>query len=282
MKTTVLAVAFLSLLALPGEALAVGDVVTLAEAALSDRIPVTTDKREAKLLGKALSSLEAYRGVNDKADLRALTRAVKKIVAGRSPDADVMALPNQFRIGLSELSETERYAAMEAYTGPQDEKDRKKVAKRVHKAWGRSGAAEHHWRRSPGKGAKTYQKAILGFQKARALAEKLTEPGSNHLKVCVFEGTLWNFTDRTVEIINVIYSVSGKIGGQPFSDAGGASSRLPGLFPRGVAPGQEHAVYGYVWEAVDALGLPERKPGDYLKGNATAVTSVGDFPFVYQ
>lgn len=49
------------------------------------------EKREARLLSKASSSLLIYRGVDDRADLKRLVAAARKVEKADSPDGAVQA-----------------------------------------------------------------------------------------------------------------------------------------------------------------------------------------------
>jgi hypothetical protein len=282
MRHLVLTTALLGLLA--GAARAdLADAVGLARSALDSRQsaleglldPTKAERKELKKLGKALDRLVAYSGVDDEGDLAAILKAMGKIASSKTADPDVTDALAGIRDALDALAGERRAEAVDALATVKASKVAK-VQRQIDKGDAKRSAGLTAWDGDPVRGADLLVGAIARYVKALAKALKYHEDPVPLVYVQMTK--LYNDSDGVVDLIDIECTVTGHLGGAPYSYICIGVEVLPGTFPVLVLP---HTSYDFLALATAAAssdpGRPEFLPGDFLAVQIVLRTSAGDF-----
>ncbi|MHC4471501.1 MAG: hypothetical protein ACYTDY_14545 [Planctomycetota bacterium] len=282
-KTLFLATLF-GLLAATGLLADLGGEVSSAASVVNARIaeidrtesPTKQERKEFRRLVKANRALEAYEGVDDKRDLKAVVKAIKQLVGARSQAPAVVGALSGLLDALADSARAALDTAVaEIGTGEKD-KCLGKAQKLADRGESLLSTAIGVRPDNPKKAAKLMLKATLAARKAFDKAGRCIDKPSLE-DVFMVGTTLTNSSDEEILVNDVEFVLSGTLGGQPLDYSGSAAEKRPGNFPIPVEA-DGHLDVGQIVLGIvlaDPL-LPDFQAGDSITGSLTIKTSVGD------
>jgi len=285
MRTFALALLAVLLLASAGRA-DLSEMIDAAQGALEDQIadlgtipdPTKAQKKEGKLLQKALGKLDDYTGSEDSSDLKCCYKAAKLIIKSKTGDEDVWGALESVKDALDSLADEIRAEAVALLPTVREEK-KGKVEKLIAKGDAARDVAYDLWPADAKKCLKLLLKAIATFRKAVEKATKYQdEPPEPPNDVFIYATRLFNNSAEEVQITDITYGVSGTLGGAPYSFGGKASETHPGLVPIPIPTQDSYDFLPVLTALVNSDPLrPQWIPGDVIKVTYTLHTTAGDF-----